>query len=443
MKILINQFGKYSIILFTLFGLLGAGSIGEAWVIFFYNFMVLVSYLLLLKNTSIKKDAFYNTTNMWQTVFMYSFLMVAILNIIYYWNHGTFFAYTAHDELTYDRAAKAFNSADLASSFSALVRDRSFDDYGAILYVSAIYRIIESTLLVNFVNIICGTFSAVTLFKLGRYFLSDRFAFMASLAYFIGSFTIYFQSTGLKESVFLLIVITAFYHYYTYLVRKKLKNLFYAIFLGILIIFFRPAVLGITLVSLGVGTFLIRSGGVRSVVLSLLISIGFIYSLSTFQNVFDTFSSFDQSVALRFDDSKKTLGVTAAFLASYFGPLPTLIPVFGKEMQALYAPGLLMRVLLAAPFWLGAVLIVKQKRSLLYGILTMVLIESTALLYIMEAYELRYQIFHLPFVYLIGFYYLEQMNFFNHHRFVIQKRTLMIFSFSIILIVFYWNLRVV
>lgn len=234
MQILINQFGQYSIILFILFGILGAGRIGEGWVIFLYILLLNTSYLIMLKNTSVKYDWFYNTTNLWRLVFFYCLLMVAILNIIYYMHHETFFAYTAHDELTYDRAAKAFNSDNLSFSLSWLYKNRNIGDFGAILYVSIIYRIVESTLLVNFINIICGVLSALALFKLGRFFLSDRFAFIASLTYFIGSYTIYLQSTGLKESVFLLIVINTFCHYYYYLVRKRLKIYYMQFFLQVL-----------------------------------------------------------------------------------------------------------------------------------------------------------------------------------------------------------------
>src|SRR5690554_4459175 len=84
---LIHQYGYSSIVLFVFFGLLGADSIGSGWEIYFYNLLSLFSYWVLLKNVSVNNDRFFNIINLWRSVFIYSVLMVSILNIIYYSHH--------------------------------------------------------------------------------------------------------------------------------------------------------------------------------------------------------------------------------------------------------------------------------------------------------------------------------------------------------------------
>jgi hypothetical protein len=108
----------------------------------------------------------------------------------------------------------------------------------------------------------------------------------------------------------------------------------------------------------------------------------------------------------------------------------------------LYAAGLIMRVLMAVPFWLGVVYIIKNKIKFFYSFIAMVLIESAALTYILESYELRYHLFHLPFVFLIGFYYLSKIETYGRIKYAYKMRQLLVLSIFVIFLVFYWNFRV-
>lgn len=444
MRDLLNRYGLFSLLYWFVFGVLGAELVWDYLNIYIYNLIIAFSYFLILKNTSMKNSMFYTERNLSIIIFWYSLIAVAGLNLMYYIDSGTFSGYNAIDELRYDKYGHAMAARSFYQGIIYIIKEVGNEDFGAIFYIGTIYRIIESQLIVNFVNILCVLISAIILFRIGQKVMSIRYAFMSSLAYFISSFILYFDSVGLKESVFVMIVLITFSNYYNYLIKRKILNLFIAVLVGSSVLFFRPAVLGMIVVSLGIGSLLFYSSNVRNVIISVFLAITFVYLFSTFERMFVAYSSFQQSVLFKGDvvaESGRTTAILAALIASIIGPLPTFIPRPGKEVSSLYAAGLMMRVLLAAPFWLGVIYIIKQKRKLLYGFLIMVLIESATLFYILESYELRYHLLHLPFVFLIGFYYLSQIDLSNHKKMVGKKRTLLGLSLFFVFLVFYWNLR--
>jgi len=442
----IRIYGIFSLILWLGFGIMGQHIIADTLNVYFIILLFILSYFVILKYTSRKNSAFYTEHNLRKIVFWYSIIGVAILNILYFTHDGTFFSYNAVDELLYDKDGRLFASLPFYKGIVFLLnRDVPYDDLGAILYVGTIYRIIESPLLVHFLNIIFGTISATILFRIGRLIMSARYAFITSLAFFLSSFIIYYESIGLKETFFLMLVLITFYNYYLFLIKRKMHNFYIALFFGAAILLFRPAVLGMTVISLGIGTLLFYSVGLRNIIISIILAITFISFFDTFKHLFSSFSSFQQSILYRSDAVEKStekIAIATAFTSSLIGPLPTILPRVENVNQSLYAAGLLMRVLLAAPFWFGVVYIIKHRIKFFYGFLAMILIESAALVYIMESYELRYHLFHLPFVFLIAFFYLSEIATYSKIKYRRTIHQLFAFTCFLILLVLYWNFRV-
>jgi len=112
-------------------------------------------------------------------------------------------------------------------------------------------------------------------------------------------------------------------------------------------------------------------------------------------------------------------------------------------MQVFYSAGLLYRVLLGFPFWLGIIYIYKNRNYILYPLAIFVVAEMLALTFLMEGLECRKAIPHIPIVFIIAFWFLDQYD-----RKVIQfkkrKKIQRLFKFSsfiLILLILYWNFK--
>jgi len=129
-------------------------------------------------------------------------------------------------------------------------------------------------------------------------------------------------------------------------------------------------------------------------------------------------------------------------LSQLIGPLPTVVSS-DKIHLMLYGPGLIYRVLLSFPFWLGVKYIYKSKNYILYPLVIFVLMEMSALTIIMEGLELRKALPHLPFVFIIAFWFLDKYD----NKILVFKRPkrfqqlFKISMFILLIMIFYWNFK--
>ncbi len=447
MKTLYNRYLVFGLVLYSIMMLFGMQVWQNTWETLIFNMYSFFSFLAILQ-LAIRGVFKWNETNLFGVLFIYSILSVTILNSMYYNHHGDFMSYNAMDEDTYNYFALMVQGKSLRETLAFFLQYFGSDDLGAMLYVSTLYRIIESTLFVNFVNIILGAWSAVFLFRIGQQLMDKKYAFMAALSYFSTSFIMTFESIGLKETVFVFIVILTFYHFLRYLQTKQFWSLLWVAFFGFLIMFFRPAVLAMIIVSFGMSIFLGRQSKnpLSKFLLVILFFGAFMYILPYLDRMLNFFSSFGKSVAIRSKDFQKVeaseqLGIYAAILSSLIGPLPNLIARIGKEQNNLYASGLLFKVFISIPFWLGTWHILRKKMSKYYPFVFMSLMGLGVLIYIMEAYELRYHLTYFPFLFLIAFSYL---NFYDSQSIIGNKaigNRLNIGYIIVFLLVLFWNSR--
>jgi hypothetical protein len=108
-----------------------------------------------------------------------------------------------------------------------------------------------------------------------------------------------------------------------------------------------------------------------------------------------------------------------------------------------YTSGLVYRVLLSFPFWLGVFYIFKAKSEPLYPMVIFVLFEMSALAYLIDGLELRKALPHMPFVYIVAFWFLDKydtgrLRFKNSEDFKVLFWTVMVLF---VLMICYWNFR--
>ena len=129
-------------------------------------------------------------------------------------------------------------------------------------------------------------------------------------------------------------------------------------------------------------------------------------------------------------------------LAQIIGPLPTLISA-EKISLTFFASGLIYRVLLAFPFWLGIRYIFKTKSYKIYPLVIFVLMEMMALALLLEGLELRKALPHIPIVFIIAFWFLDKYD----NKIIVFKRSKqfkLFFKFSMFLlamIILFWNFK--
>lgn len=439
---IVKYYSFISIVLYLLL-FLNKQSIWQTTIdILIFNIIVSLSYGFMLVYF-FKKRTRINSKSLVIKISVYSLLLVFFLNVLYYENHNTFFQFNTLDEFSYHSAAIRANNLSFNDGIKYLVKEYAYDDYGALFYIYLIYNIFSSTLIVNLINILFGVLSALYLFRLSKFYMSDQYAYLTSLSFFTSSYMLSYYSSGLKESFFIFLVISTFYFFYKYQFKKEFSAIVRSIIAGGLIVFFRPAVLGMIIISAVIGLVLNRFGGsIRNLLLVGVLLFSFSYLFSSFERISNTFDSFETSIELQedlIDKSGSGITLIAAILAAYIGPLPTLIAQVGKEGTALYGPGLVFRVILSIPFWLGVWYIIRKRIMVLFPFLIYSLMGMSALLYILESYELRYHLTHLPFVYMIAFYFLSKLEL-PFVRFKYKK--LFNLGFLIVfIVVIYWNLR--
>ena len=375
-------------------------------------------------------------------VFTYSLVFVIAYNFISYFYTGNFFVFSESDAMGYHKYASIMvNKSSMAEALDYYLSEWELSDLGMVMLLYPLYHIVESNLILNLFYIFMGVITSLSLFRLAQNFMSKKYAFIASIAYSLSSFVLFFHSIGLKESFLLSIVVLSFDFYYRFMDNKKIINfILFILFIG-LFFFFRPTILAMILVSIGLGFILSLKGG--GLLLIILIGGTSPFLMSITEQY--TTGGIDTLIAARETQGMIIGGVPFTYavniLAQSIGPLPSLLS--DAAIHTFYGAGLIYRVLLGFPFWLGIIYIYKTKSYKLYPLTIFIIMEMSSLIFIMDGFELRITLPHIPFVFVIAFWFLDKydrkiIQFKNKKRFKTFFNSSM---FLFTLMIFYWNFR--
>jgi len=410
-----------------------------------FSFM---SYFVMLEfNRTLKINA-YRRNYLIIEVFLYTLLFVFMENLISYFYTDNFFVFSDSDALFYHESVLEIINMPFIDGINHYLKRMHFDDLGMILILYPLYSISESNLMLNAFYIIVGIVTALSLFSLSSHFMSRKYAFLASLSFSISSFMLFFHSIGLKESFMVMLVVLSFDFYYKFITKKTIYNLIISLmFIGMLMLF-RPAISAMIIGAIGLGTLLSQKGGMGVKVVSFLIFAFLIIIGDSILAEIDKYTTggFDTLLEARevqgMINGSVTFSYAVNILSESVGPLPTVISET-KISTMLYTSGLIYRVLLAFPFWLGIIFIYKGKHSKLYPLIIFTFMEMFALILLMDGLELRKALPHIPIVFVIAFWFLNQYDT-KKIQFKNVKRFEWFFNFSLLiltLLMFYWNFR--
>lgn len=416
--------------------------------IVFFAIFSFISYFTILYVNSSLKVKLYTKTYLGIEVFIYSLVFITIQNLISYYYTNNFYIFSEWDAFFYHRQTISLLNMSFENAIHHYLNYMNFDDLGMILILYPLYHISESNLILNLFYLFLSVITALSLFRLSQNFMMKKYAFLSSLSYSLSSFVLFFHSTGLKESFMVMLVVLSFDFYYQFLKSKNILNLLSAlIFMGLLLLF-RPAVAGMIIGAIGLGSFISRKGGISMKIISFFIFIFLIFMSNSIISIINTYTTggLDTLHYARETQGMIIGGLPFTYavntLSQSIGPIPTIIS-YEKILTMFYAPGLIYRVFLSFPFWLGIIYIYKTKSYKLYPLTIFILIEMFALIFLIDGLELRVCLPHIPFVFIVAFWFLD-----NYDRKAIipkrRKRFKKFFYFSMTLLVFLifsWNFR--
>lgn len=424
----------------------------EYSVIYITNIIALLLYYTTINQVRYKSNEYFNKQNLATIVFWYTLFFVTINKLISYYYRENFFVFSEADALTYHNAAIKMADMSFSKGIDFILNDTKYgyDDLGAFIVVSTLYRVVESNLILNFFYIIIGTITARSIFRISLNFMSKKYSFFCALAYSLSSFVIFYHSSGLKESFMILLIISFYDYCYRFYKNKKIKHFLLMMLSVISLVFFRPALLVFCIASVCITIVLgIQKRAVKIVVLTigaLILVFAFSYVNSVASNYTGS-EGIDVMIANQEADGMVKGSVTFTYavniLASMIGPLPTVLPN-NKQEVSFFAVGLIYRVFISLAFWLGVFYCVKYKQTLLYPFILFALIESISLVFILEGLELRKSLPHIPFIYIIAFWFMDMYDGKNvkisiNKLFVKKLTNVSVVLFFLVIV--YWNLR--
>ena len=344
------------------------------------------------------------------TVLIYSFTMVALfMNLSLYYCDDTFM-FSKADAMVYSGISMRVVDVGLFANILYILSTFGLPDSGALIYDSILMSILPEKLFLNFTYVIYGALSSILLFRIGKHFISDSYAFLAALAYGTSSYLIFFHCTWLKESLFVFLVICTMYYFYQFLYEGRFWVAFRVILCLSVLITFRPAVAAFLAMGMVSYYAITKRGSAMSLFLYMIVAVMFAVAMKGMMEQVDEYSKGGDVKLEQSEQGQNYSGGFSFFVnifGGFFGPFPTFFTKTEGIMPTtinFYASGLTYKLFLVLPFWLGVFYAWKNKLIDMLPMLIFILVEMLATGMVYASLELRKVLVHMPFMYIVSFY---------------------------------------
>lgn len=428
-----------SILLFLILGVFFADLLDKTMPIYLVNFATTFIYFLIL--IIISQGENFSEQKLITIVLPFNLFFVSVYNDLFFIDHGDYFAFIAVDSLSYDYTARYIAQFNFNESLNSFPRPIGFDDKGFVIYISIIYRIINSPLAVNFFNVLLNLATTLFLYRIGLFFLSRKGAFIAAIIFGISTYSVFYQASGLKETLMVFLVVASFYFFYKFFDKRYLKYILPAIFFCLLLFFFRVPLVFFVFGSIAITYILKRERGFSDILLSLFVIILIIVLYKTYNTYLLRYVySFKAVLSIKEElvGADPNFEIITALVSGLWGPFPTIVPVSGKENISVLAGSLILKIFLSSYFIIGSYLAYKNRNYYVLPIAVFCLSEIFALSYLLESFVFRKGFPHVPFLILIAVYSYEYL----HKRtgdYLFIKRSIAFFDIGLIGAIFFWN----
>lgn len=376
-------------------------------VVAFVSQMALLMYFVRDENVR------YAETTLLVTVLTYSILLGIVFMSLSEYFEGDTFMLTKKDAMLYYKGSMRANDVGFIENAKYLMNKKAFDDWGAYLYDSFLMSLIPSKFFLNASYMLTGAISSVLLFRIGRYYMPEAYAFVGAMAYGTSSYLIMFHCTFLKESLFVFLVICTMYHLNRGIHKESNTAYLFAFLFLFLLFFFRPAVAAFIIMSFGIYIAVKQHGSALSIFFYIAAAIGLVISIKYMMDMADRYSSSYEEKSELSGNAKAYSGGFNIFVnlfGGFFGPFPTLFTKHetGPSTIQFYGAGLTYRLFMIFPFLGGIYLILKNRVLELIPITVFILAEMLATGMIAASLELRKVMPHIPLTYIVSFYGLSK-----------------------------------
>ena len=335
-------------------------------------------------------------------------------NILFFIDHGDFLAFQASDSTGYRSIAENMAKAPIKTIFSKIPWYLGNDDKGFVVYAGLLYRLIPSNLTLNFFNLFLNLATVTLIYKIGKFILSEKGAFLSALIFGLATYTVFYQASGLKESLMVFLTVGAFYFFIRSFESLPPSVFFLALLCCLLLVFFRVPIAFFLLISGAIYLFFKKKGtsmlGPPIIFFSLIIGIVFLVFFDSYLIRYTY--SIDKVIAIKetvFQHNLRFAGLVST-VSGLFGPFPTLIPFPGKENTSIFGGSLILKIFISAYFFVGAYFAYKSRDAIALSLAMFCLLEIVGLCYLMETMELRKSFPHIAFFVLIAIYGFENLE---------------------------------
>ncbi|MCR5573862.1 MAG: glycosyltransferase family 39 protein [Bacteroidaceae bacterium] len=355
----------------------------------------------------------YSEGTLFFVVLAYSLMLGTLFMTISEYFSGDTFMFSKADAMLYYEGSMRAHEVGFFENVSNIMQRKAFEDWGSYTYDSLLMSIIPSKFFLNLSYMLTGAISSVLLFRIGRHYMPEQYAYVAAMAYGTSSFLITFHCTFLKESLFVFFVICAVYNLCRGLHKESNNAYPYALLFIFILFFFRPAVAALIILSFAVYIAIKQHGSAFSMFFYLIIAVGLIFSMKYMMDMADRYSGGYETKAEASGNAKAYSGGFNLFvniLGGFFGPFPTLFTKHetGPTTIIFYGSGLTYRLFFIFPFLGSIYLVVRNKVLELLPITIFILMEMLATGMVAASLELRKVMPHIPFAYIVSFYGLSQ-----------------------------------
>lgn len=388
---------------------------------------------------------FANESSLLWLIAVYVAIVSTSINTISFYYTGNFFSFSEVDARLYDDLGRRLQFDGDAVRY--ITSSYSFDDWGAIFMTGLVYAVGESNLSIDVFYWLLSILTARYMFRLSANFMAFPWAAMCTFAFVCSSYSIWFATTGLKESFMLFVIVFGYYAYIRFSKGQGNEWLIYSISVLGLLIFFRPILLLFVLLSFSINSaFKLQSGLFRWTIV--LLSVGVVIGFVPIQDQLSSYlgkTSVAEFVESQSDSERVRGGIVFTYAVNVLSALAGAFPTIASETkpsQYFWISGLIFKVLLSVALILGVWQILRSRYSDLNVLLFFPLLEASALILILDALELRKSLPHYPMLYIVAFWFLSQESLRKslwHPIFV--KRFASISLTVLFLFIVFWNFR--
>lgn len=374
------------------------------------NIITLLTYGFLIWQSCNRPDDHYSNRRLCLTVFIYSFIFVLLFWQVSEYYTGNTFLFSERDARKYERICMVMKDMNFDDALAYISHRWQYDDWGAPMSMAFVLKIIPTKAFLNFCYVLMNTVSAYCLFDIAKRIMMVRYAYVATLAYAISSYSIFFQGCFLKEEIMMFWTILSFFSFYRYWYSRSIIWLAIALATGLLLLFFRPAVMlllfggFVSLMVLG------EKQSSRRFFLVIVLLVGVFVVSTLVQSVANRFVAGGEVSETYIYKTTSTFQKMGIAVGALIGPFPQLF-CFAENISNVpfHSTGILFKFLLFAPFWTGLIYAIRSKAYVVFPIFVFSVFETLALIAVFEL-EIRKFMPHIPFFIIGAFWYMSQFD---------------------------------